>query len=199
MREKKKLKLKKFYIHPVTAFILLTLLVVVLSGIMSLIGVQATYSTISPSGNLESNVVMVENLFSFDGLKYIISNATKNFISFTILSNLLIALIGLGIMQATGLLDVFIKRVLTKIDNRKLTFIIIFLATLSSLINDIGYVILIPVAAIRFHRNKRNQLAGIITAFCGVAFGYGVKLFLGVQTISPTFLVIYPGPGFSGV
>ena len=188
MREKKKLRLKKFYIHPVTAFILLTFLTIIVSGIMSLIGVQANYSTLSPSGNIENNVVMVENLCSFDGLKYIISNATKNFVSFTTLSNLLIALIGLGIMQATGLLDVFIKRVLTKIDNRKLTFIIIFLATLSSLINDVGYVILIPVAAITFHRNKRNPLAGIIAAFCGVAFGYGVTLFVGSMdaNLTPT-------------
>lgn len=188
MREKKKLRLKKFYLHPVTTLLLLTFLTIIISGIMSLIGVQANYSTLSPSGNIENNVVMVENMCSFDGLKYIISSATKNFVSFTILSNLLIALIGLGIMQATGLLDVFIKRVLTKIDNRKLTFIIIFLATLSSLINDIGYVILIPVAAITFHRNKRNPLAGIITAFCGVAFGYGVTLFVGSMdaNLTPT-------------
>jgi len=188
MREKKKLRLKKFYLHPVTTFILLTLLTIVISGIMSLIGVQANYSTLSPSGNIENNVVMVENMCSLDGLKYIISSATKNFVSFTTLSNLLIALIGLGIMQATGLLDVFIKRVLTKIDNRKLTFIIIFLATLSSLINDVGYVILIPVAAITFHRNKRNPLAGIVTAFCGVAFGYGVTLFVGSMdaNLTPT-------------
>ena len=188
MREKKKLRLKKFYIHPVTAFILLTFLTIIVSGIMSAIGVQANYSTLSPSGSIENNVVMVENLCSFDGLKYIISSATKNFVSFTTLSNLLIALIGLGIMQATGLLDVFIKRVLTKLDNRKLTFIIIFLATLSSLINDVGYVILIPVAAITFHRNKRNPLAGIIAAFCGVAFGYGVTLFVGSMdaNLTPT-------------
>ena len=34
MKEKKKLKLKKFYLHPVTAFILLTLLVMIISGIL---------------------------------------------------------------------------------------------------------------------------------------------------------------------
>ena len=119
MKEKKKLKLKKFYLHPVTAFILLTLLTMVLSGIFSLFGMQATYSTINTqTGTLESTLVVVENLFSFDGIKYIISNATKNFISFTTLSNLLIALIGLGISQATGSLDAFIKRYLTKVDKK---------------------------------------------------------------------------------
>ena len=185
MKEKKRLKLKKFYLHPVTAFILLTLLVMVLSGIFSLFGMQATYSTINPqTGALEKTLVVVENLFSFDGIKYIISNATKNFISFTTLSNLLIALIGLGISQATGSLDAFIKRYLSKVDKKYITFFIIFLATASSLINDIGYVILIPIAALAFMKNNRNPLAGIIAAFCGVAFGYGATVFVGSMEVN---------------
>jgi len=192
MKRKKSLRLKKFYLHPVTAFIIMTFLVMILSGICSLLGMQATYSTInSATGELESTIITVENLFGFEGLKYLISNATKNFISFTTLSNLLIALIGLGVTQATGLLDAFNKRVLSKIENKKITFIIIFLATISSLINDIGYVILIPLSAMVFLKNKRNPLAGIVAAFCGVAFGYGVTLFVGsmeVNLISTTEL-----------
>ena len=185
MNGKKKLKLKKFHLHPVTALILLTLLTIILSGILSLIGAQATYTTVNPTtGNIEKNLVVVENLFGFGGLKYLISSATKNFISFTTLSNLLIALIGLGICQATGLLDTFIKRVLSKVDNRKLTFMFIFAATISSLINDIGYVVIIPLAAITFYKNNRNPIAGIIAAFCGVAFGYGVTLFVGSMDVN---------------
>ena len=185
MNDKKRLKLKKFYLHPVTTFILLTLLVMILSGILSLFQVQATYSILNTqTGELEKTLLTVENLFGFNGLKYLISNASKNFISFTTLSNLLIALIGLGIAQATGLIDTFIKRVLTKIDNKKITFIIIFLATISSLINDIGYVILIPIAALAFLKNNRNPLVGIIAAFCGVAFGYGVTMFVGSMEVN---------------
>ena len=192
MKGKKKLKLKKFHIHPVTAFILLTFLTTLISGICSLFNMQATYSTINPiTGNLEQNIVEVENLFNMDGIKYIISNASKNFISFTTLSNLLIALIGLGVMQATGLLDTLIKRYIVKIDNKLITFIIIFFSTVSSLINDVGYVIMIPLAATIFSKNHRNPFAGIIAAFCGVAFGYGVTIFVGsmeVNLISTTEL-----------
>lgn len=185
MKNKKKLKLKKFFLHPVTTFILLTFVVMILSGILSLLQMRATYPTLSiQTGELETTLVTVENLFGFDGLKYLISNASKNFISFTTLSNLLIALIGLGIAQATGLIDVFIRRVLTKIDNKKITFIIIFIATISSLINDIGYVILIPIAALIFLKNNRNPLAGIIAAFCGVAFGYGATIFVGSMEVN---------------
>jgi len=185
MKERKKLKLKKFYLHPVTTFILLTILTMVLSGIFSLFEMQATYTTLNTTtGELENTLVTVENLFSFDGIKYIISNAAKNFMSFTTLSTLLISLIGLGVAQATGLLDTFIKRVLVKIDNKKITFIIMLLSIISSLINDIGYVILIPISALVFLKNNRNPLAGIIAAFCGVAFGYGVTVFVGSMEVN---------------
>ena len=57
-------------------------------------------------------------------------------------------------------------------------------ATISSLINEVGYAILIPLAALIYFMNGRNPLLGIITAFCGVAFGYGVTIFVGSMEIS---------------
>lgn len=185
MKEKKRLKLKKIHFHPVTAFILLTGLIILLSGILSFFQVQATYSRLNPTtGTLEKTLVSVESLLNYNGIKYLISEATKNFISFTTLSTLLISLIGLSVAQATGFLDTFIKRVLIKIDNKKITFMLIFLATISSLINEVGYVILIPLSAIIFLKNKRNPLAGIIAAFTGVSFGYGVTIFVGSMEVN---------------
>jgi len=182
---KKKLKFKKFYFHPITTFILLTIFVVILSGILSACGMYATYLKINVStGKLESTLVAVENLFNYDGIKYIISEAVKNFISFTTLSTLMISLIGLGVAKSTGFLDTFIKRKLIKIDNKKITFLLILLATISSLINEIGYVILIPLAAIIYMANNRNPLAGIIAAFSGVAFGYGATIFVGSMEVN---------------
>lgn len=180
MKEKKKLKLKKFHLHPVTTFIILTGLAIILSWILSIFQVQATYNRLNlTTYELEKTLVAVENLFNYDGIKALIGESAKNFVSFTTLSTLLIALIGLSVAQATGFFDTFIKRVLVKINNQKITFILLFIATISSLINEIGYVILIPLAAIIFRENNRNPLAGIITAFTGVAFGYGVTLFIG--------------------
>ena len=185
MKNKKKLKLKRFHFHPVTAFILMTVAVIILSGIFSVLEIQATYSNLNlATYEIENTLVTVKNLFNYDGLKYVISNAARNFISFTTLSTLLISLIGLSVAQATGFLDTFIKRVLVKIDNKKITFMLIFISIISSLINEIGYVILIPLSAIIFLKNKRNPLAGIITAFCGVAFGYGVTLFVGSMEVN---------------
>ena len=100
------LKLKKFYFHPITTFILLTLLVVILSGIFSIFEMQATYNTINiNTKELEPTLITVENLYSFKGLRYMISNAMKNFLSFGPLGTLLVSLIGLTIAETTGFLE----------------------------------------------------------------------------------------------
>ena len=184
MLGKKKLRLKKITLHPITTFILLTVFVMLLSSIFSFLQIQSTYSRISNSGSLENVVVATEGLFNFEGFKYLISSAAKNFVSFTPLSTLLIGLIGLSIAHASGLIDTFIKKGTLKINNKILTFIIIFIATISSIINDVGYVILIPLSALIFLANGRNPLLGITASFCGVAFGYGVTLFAGSSEIN---------------
>lgn len=185
MKEKRKLKLKKFYFHPITMFIVLSLIIVLCSAILSKFEMQATYNVINTNTNeLESKIVAVENLLSFDGMKFIISNAATNFISFAPLGMLLISLIGLGIAEATGFIEAFSKKYLRKLNNTQLTLIIIFIATISSLINEIGYAILIPLVAMMYASIGRNPLTGIVTAFCGVAFGYGVSIFVGSIEVS---------------
>lgn len=185
MKGKKKLRLKKFYIHPVMFFLLLTAIAIIASGIFSALGLQATYSRINSSSNqLESVLVTVENLFSYDGLKYVISNASRNFISFTTLSTLLISLIGVSIAEASGLFDTFIRKHMIKLSNFQITFMLIFIATISSLINEVGYTILIPLGAILYMTNDRNPLTGIVAAFTGVAFGYGTTLFVGSMEVN---------------
>ncbi|MBO5414274.1 MAG: AbgT family transporter [Bacilli bacterium] len=185
MKERRKLKLKKFYFHPVTVFIVLSLIVVLLSAVLSGFEMQATYNTVNAtSKEMETTIVAVENLLSFDGMKFIISNAATNFISFAPLVTLLISLIGLSIAEATGFIEAFSRKNIRKLSSTQMTFIVIFLATISSLINEIGYAILIPLVAMFYASNGRNPLTGIVTAFCGVAFGYGVSIFVGSMEVS---------------
>ena len=61
------------------AFIVLTIITIVLSGILHLFNVQGEYVTVSKVTNgLVNNVVEVKNLFSTSGLKYIVTHAVKN-------------------------------------------------------------------------------------------------------------------------
>ena len=184
MFDKKKIRYKKREIHPITMFIMLTLFVIVLSSILALFKIQSSYIVLNSINKEESVPVSIVGLCNFNGIKEIISEAGKNFASFAPLTTLLVGLIGLSVAHASGFIDTFIKRVTLKINNKTLTFIIIFVATISSIINEVGYVILIPLAALIFLANGRNPLLGITAAFCGVAFGYGVTLFAGSMEIS---------------
>lgn len=185
MYETGKLKLKKFYFHPITVFIVLTGLVVLLSGILSLFQVQATYSTINMNTNeLEPVLVAVENLLSFDGLKFLISESAKNFLSFGPLGTLLISLIGLTVAEGTGFIEMLTRKHISKIPRYIFTFLIILISVISSLINEVGYAILIPLVALIYFINDRNPILGIVTAFCGVSFGYGVSIFVGSTEVS---------------
>jgi len=185
MNTKKKLKLKKFSFHPITTFILMTFGLLFISWLLSALQIQSTYTIVRPENlELESVFVSVKNMLNYDGIKYIISNAASNFASFAPLVSLLIALIGLSVAHASGLIDTFIKRVTLDISNKKLTFILILVAIFSSIINDVGYVILIPLAALLFLANGRSPLLGIVAAFSGVAFGYGTTLFVGSMEVN---------------
>ena len=174
------LKFKKRTLNPVSSYLLLTILVVVLTGILSLFHFQTTYRTID-NATLEyvHETVAVENLFSFDGIKYIVSNATRNFISFAPLSMFLVAMMGLAVCEASGFIDVSFKKIFSKLNNNILTFLVILVATISSLINEVGFVILIPLAAYIYKSKKRNPMTGVCAAFAGCAFGYGTSIFVG--------------------
>lgn len=180
MNKKRKLKLKKFKLHPASTILLLIVLTFIISAFLSLFEAQTTYSQINEAtGGLEKVLVYVNNMFNYEGFKYFISNATRNFAGFAPLSMLLVSLLGVGMAEASGLLDTIIRKKLVKLDGWVLTFLIIFLGTISSLINDIGYAIIIPLGALIFLYKGRSPILGIITAFCGVAFGYGTTIFVG--------------------
>ena len=116
-------------------YLLLIVLTIFASFILSSLKFQTTYSTISATDlSAIQNTIAVENLFNYDGLKYMISNASRNFISFAPLSMFLIMAIGLAVSEASGLLDLLLRKTFNKISNAKITFMIIFIATISSII-----------------------------------------------------------------
>lgn len=181
----KKKRIRRFNFHPITTYVILIALTMLLSMIFGLFNLQSTYNVISQADlSFQQITVAVRNVFNYDGFKEIIGSAAVNFISFAPLSAFLIASIGISMCESSGFLDVLFKKYLSKLSNRFITFIIIFLATISTLINEIGFVILIPLAAIIFRQKGRNPLAGICAAFAGVAFGTGAAIFVGSTEVA---------------
>ena len=169
---------EKVVLHPIITFCFLILGTIVLSGILTLFNVSATYNSISNNGSYVKELVVVENLFSLSGLKFIFSNAVSNFASFTPLSMLIITLFGIGIMDKSGFLDSLFY-VLTKKSSKKMvTFVLSLVCIIASIGGDLSYIVLIPIAALLYKYGKRNPKAGIICAFASLSSGIGINIFM---------------------
>ena len=163
----------------------MTAIIIVLSAILSAFKITASYDSININTNeLEQAIKTIKNMLSYDGIKSIISNASSNFVSLTTVSTLIITLIGISVAEETGLIQTVMKKRLTKINPRIITFLLILIAVFSSIVNEVGYAVLIPLGALLFLFNGRNPLAGIAAAFAGVAFGYSISFFVGTTDMS---------------
>ena len=169
----------KIKLHPIMTFMILIIATMVLSGLLSLLGFEATYSKVnSVTGTYDQTLVTVESLFNLSGLKYIFSTTVSNFASFTPLSMLLIILIGIGIMEKSGFLKVLFTYLTQKTSKRFVTFILTLICVLFSLSGDIGYAIMIPLSALLFYYGRRNPMLGIVASFAALSCGRGLSIFL---------------------
>lgn len=168
----------RIVLHPIMSFLILILVTVVLSGILNLFNVSTTYNKVTANGSYENVLVSVESLFNLSGIKYIFSNAVSNFSSFMPLSMFLITLIGIGIMDKSGFLDSFFYILTKKMSKRTVTFSLSLICIIASIMGDISFIILIPLAALLFKYGKRNPRAGIICAFASLSCGVGINIFM---------------------
>jgi aminobenzoyl-glutamate transport protein len=162
--------------HPATLFLLLALFVIVLSWLLSLLDI----SVVDPT---TSEVVEPVNLMNREGLHKILTMMVKNFTGFAPLGTVLVAMLGIGIAESSGLIGTGLRLLVLKAPERLLTFVLVFSGVLSNMASEVGYVLLVPLGAIIFLAAGRHPIVGMAAAFAGVSGGYSANLFLG--TVDP--------------
>lgn len=170
---------ERITLNPIMTFLILILFVIVLSGFLNLIGFEATYNKIDvTTGEYVVTSESVESLLSLSGIKYIFTSTSANFVSFTPLVNILIILIGIGIMEKSGFLRTTFT-ILTKYCKKyTITFWLVLISILFSITGDIGYVVMIPLSALLFSYGRRNPLVGIVSVYSALTCGSGISLLL---------------------
>lgn len=175
MREKN----KRVALDPIMTLVVLIAITILISGVLALFGVGATYNEVNPVTNTyDRNFVAVESLLSLSGIKYIFSTTVSNFAAFTPLSMLVIILIGIGIMEKSGFLKTAFALLTRKCQKKTVTFALVLISILFSVAGDLGYVIMIPLGALLFLHGRRNPLIGIVASFAGLTCGTGLSFFL---------------------
>ena len=162
--------------HPAILFGLLALATLVLSAVGAFFGWHAAH----PATGQQVDVV---NLLSRDGIHRIILQMVTNFTAFAPLGVVIVALLGIGVAESSGLIRASINYMLAKTPPQFITFMVIFAGLISNAASEIGYVLVIPLAGVIFHSLGRHPIAGMSAAFAGVSGGYSANIFIG--TIDP--------------
>ncbi len=162
--------------HPATLFALLALAVIALSAIASQFELSVQHPTTGA-------VVEPVNLLTLAGLHRILTSLVTNFTGFAPLGTVLVALIGIGVAEHSGLIGTALRLLVLSAPRFLLTPILVFAGVMSNMASEIGYVLLVPLAGLIFQAAGRHPILGMAAAFAGVSGGYSANLLLG--TIDP--------------
>ncbi|MDX1570274.1 MAG: AbgT family transporter [Xanthomonadales bacterium] len=166
--------------HPVTLFAILCGFVILASGIAGFLGLSV--EDVRPTAAAGARIEAI-SLMNGEGLRLIVSNLVTNFTGFVPLGTVLVALLGVGVADRSGLLSAVVQTVVLRAPKHLVTVAVVFAGVLSNTASEMGYVVLVPLAAVIFFSLGRHPLAGMAAAFAGVSGGYSANLLIG--TVDP--------------
>lgn len=157
---------------PITIFFILSVGIVILSAIAEALNLAVVHP-----GTKET--VTAVSLLTPEGIRRMITEAVNNFVTFPPLGTVLVAMLGVGVAESTGLLSALLRQGVLIAPAAVIAPAIVFLGVMSNLASDAGYVVLTPLGALVFLAFGRHPIAGLAAAFAGVSGGYSANLLIG--------------------
>jgi aminobenzoyl-glutamate transport protein len=165
--------------HPVIIFLILIGIVLVLSHILYLLGASVSYQIINPETHkVETTTTTARSLLTASGIRDMYARLIPNFMGFTAIGLLVVAMVGVGVAEEAGLIKALIRMLVAVSPRWALTYILAFVGILSSIAADAGYVVLIPLAGAAFLSIGRHPLAGLALGFAAVAGAFNVNMLI---------------------
>jgi aminobenzoyl-glutamate transport protein len=165
--------------HPVMIFVILIGIVIVLSQILYWIGASVSYQVINPyTDEIEYRTTAARGLLSVDGVRFMFTGVVQNFMNFNAVGVIIVAMVGVGVAESTGLIGALIRKLVVVAPPAALTYLLVLVGILSSIAADAGYLVLIPLAAAAFVSVGRHPLAGLAAAFAAVAAAFLVNILI---------------------
>jgi aminobenzoyl-glutamate transport protein len=194
--------------HPAIIFLTLIGIVIVLSVLFGLLGTSVSYEVLVPkpqaaeppipydsgvhdleptaayqtvnekSYHLETRSVAARSLLTVKGIRFMYSSLIPSFMGFTAVGLMIVALVGAGVAEESGLVKALIRKLVLISPAWALTYILAFVGILSSVAADAGYLVLIPLGGVAFLSVGRHPLAGLALGFAAVASAFTVNMLI---------------------
>lgn len=166
------MNLKKTKFGPTFEIAAMTLIVSIVCLFLKLLNVTGLITDLH---TFETTLIEFKNIFSGEGIKYVLNNSLANFQGLQPLILVIVALVAVSVMEASGLLKhIFIK--FKNIRPKFVTLIVLFVGIISTFIGDSSYAFLLPLAGILYKYIGKNSALGVLTMFIGITIGYGTGL-----------------------
>ncbi len=189
--------------HPAVIFLILIILILALSHLLA--GTSVTTQVIEPGAtkvegvvpqittdyysypysqeqfkahHVQEETIAVKSLLTIEGLRFMYSSLIPSFMSFTAVGLIIVAMIGVGVAEESGLVNALIRKLVAVSPRWALCYILVFVGILSSIAADAGYLVLIPLAGTAFLSVGRHPLAGLATGFAAVAGAFTVNMLI---------------------
>lgn len=154
---------------PAVIFVIAMLLVWVVSALLA--GYE--FSVPTKDGGAKANAIVSQ--LSAASMTAFFADMVHTFTSFHPLGVVLVALLGVGVAEASGFINAGLKALLSVTPRALLTPMLILVAIISHTAADAGYVLVIPLGGVIFYAAGRHPLAGIAAAFAGVSGGFSAN------------------------
>src|SRR5262245_61469856 len=165
--------------HPVIIFLILIGLVVVIVHLLYAKGTTITYQVINPETHKpEEASATVRSLLTTEGIRFMYVSLIPSFMSFTAVGLIIVAMIGVGVAEESGLVKALIRKLVVVSPPWALTYILALVGILSSIAADAGFLVLIPLAGVAFLSVRRHPLAGLALGFAAVASAFTVNMLI---------------------
>ena len=151
----------------------------------------------SATGKSIEVVRHIRNMAEVANVQWIFDNAiVTNWLAFAhgLVGILAVAMLGLGVAEASGMFSVLLKLAGGRINQKLLPYVIVFAGILSNIAADAGYIVLIPLAAALYCAMGRNPLIGVAASFAGVSAGFGANI---IPATTADLLVGIPAKDFA--
>lgn len=127
--------------HPVTIFVLFSIAVIIISDIAARAGLSIEFNKVNnTTKEIELTTVQAISLLNADGIRYMFSKAVTNFTGFAPLGTVLVAMLGVGVAEGTGLISALLrKKLVLSTPKGLITAVVVFAGVMSNVVSDEGY------------------------------------------------------------
>src|SRR5262245_48993866 len=165
--------------HPVIIFLILIAIVIILSALLGQFGTAVQFQRINADTHeIEVATTEIRSLIGADGIRFMYASLIPSFMSFTAVGLMIVAMIGAGVAEESGLVNALIRKLVLVSPRWAMTYILAFVGILSSIAADAGYLVLIPLAGTAFLSLRRHPLAGLALGFAAVAGAFTVNMLI---------------------